>query len=234
LAVQKNLGILATYVINQIQERGSRPIKTQLMKLLYLLDVEYYRRYSKTVSEVEWIYYHHGPYSPQLDGMLGVLPDVEESGFVSRAGRKGYTYSSEADVDRNEQEFIDVFGYSTKSVLDRVLDRWALEDLWVLLDYVYFETEPMQDAHRGEPLDFSKVIPAETRMLALPKTEFPKEKLVKLRQRLVESRGKRRPAGIRTPASYDAIYFEAIRVMSHDELASTNVPNSDAVDGPQE
>jgi hypothetical protein len=234
LAVQKNLGILTTYIINQIQEHGAHPIKTQLMKLMYLLDLEYYRRYSKTVSEVEWIYYHHGPYSPQLDRMLGVLPDVEESEFVSRAGRKGYTYSSEADVDRNEQELIAVFGYSTKSVLDRVLDRWALEDLWVLLDYVYFETEPMQNAHRGESLDFSKVIPGETRMTTLPRTEFPKDKLAKLRQRLAEFRGKRRPAGIRTPAGYDAVYFEAIRVMNHDELASTNMPNSDAVDGPQE
>ena len=234
MAVQKNLGILTTYIINQIQEHGAHPIKTQLMKLMYLLDLEYYRRYSKTVSEVEWIYYHHGPYSPQLDGMLGVLPDVEESEFVSRAGRKGYTYSSEADVDRNEQELIAVFGNSTKSVLDRVLDRWALEDLWVLLDYVYFETEPMQDAHRGEPLDFSKVIPAEARMLALPKTEFPKEKLVKLRQRLAESRPKRREIRTPTPASYDSVYFEAINAMNHDELATANLPHTDDVEGPQE
>jgi len=234
LVTEKNLGILATYIINQIQEHGAHPIKTQLMKLMYLLDLEYYRRYSKTVSEVEWIYYHHGPYSPQLDKMLGVLPDVEESEFVSRAGRKGYTYSSDADIDRNEQELIAVFGYPTKSVLDRILDRWALEDLWVLLDYVYFETEPMQNARRGELLDFSKVIPEETHMTTLPATEFPKDKLAKLRQRLTEFRGKRRPTAVRTPASYDAVYFEAIRVMNHDEPASTNIPKSEPVDGPQE
>lgn len=234
MTAEKDLIVVTTYIINQVQERGASPIKTQLMKLLYLLDLEFCRRYSRVLTELQWIYYHHGPYSAQLDRILGTLPDIEESEFVSRAGRRGYAYKSTADVDRNEQELIDVFGYAAKSVLDHILDRWALEDLWVLLDYVYFETEPMQDAHRGEPLDFSKVIPAEARMLALPKTEFPKEKLLKLRQRLAESRPKRREIRTPTPASYDSGYFEAINAMNHDELATASPPHTDDVEGPQE
>jgi len=232
--MKKDLRILATYIVNQLQERGVRPIKTQLMKLLYIVDLEHYRRYSRTVTEVEWIYYHHGPYSAQLDRTLAILPDVEESEFLSRAGRKGFVYLSEADSDRNELELIDVFGYSTKTVLDRVLDRWALEDLWVLLDYVYFETEPMQGAHRSELLDFSKVRPIEADKITSAKTEFPADKLSTLRRRLLESRPKRRVPRVPTPASYDPVYFDAMRIMNREEIAAGNIPRSDVEDGPQE
>lgn len=232
--MERELTILTTYLINQIQERGGRPIKTQLMKLIYLLDLEFYRRRSRTVTQLPWRYYHHGPYAVEVDRILGALPDIDESEFVSRAGRKGYAYVSGSDLDENEQQLIDTFGYPVKHVFDRVLDRWALEDLWVLLDYVYFETEPMQGAHRGDILDFSKVLQEEVTAPPAPKIHLPESKLTELRQKLVDSRSKRKGMRAPTPAPYDSTYFDALRIMDEADLRGTYVPRGYPIQGPQE
>lgn len=232
--MDKELAVVATYLVNQIQERGGRPIKTQLMKLLYLLDLEFYRRYGRTVTELRWKYYHHGPYAVEVDKVLGNLPDIDESEFVSRAGRKGYTYVSESDIDESERQLINMFGYPVKQVLDRVLDRWALEDLWPLLDYVYFETEPMQGARRGDVLDFSRVSREESPVPSVPKIELPRGKLAELRQRLAEARPKRKGFRVPTPAPYDDVYFESLRTMDEDEMHPAYIPRNHPVDGPQD
>jgi len=232
--MEKELAVLTTYIIMQVQERGGRPIKTQLMKLLYLMDVEFYRRHSRTVTQLSWKYYHHGPYAVEADRILGNLPDIEESEFISHAGRKGYAYTSQSDIDEGERALISMFGYPVKQVLDRVLDRWALEDLWVLLDYVYFETEPMRDARRGELLDFSKITREEITAPSPPRVEMPQGRLQELRQRLADSRPKRKAVRSPTPAPYDSVYFNALRVMDEDELRATYVPLAYPAQGPQE
>lgn len=233
-AMEKELSILTTYLINQIHERGGRPIKTQLIKLLYLLDLEFYRRHSRTVTQLPWRYYHHGPYAVEVDKILGTLPDIDESEFVSWAGRKGYTYVSDSDVDENEHQLVDMFGYPVKHALDRILDRWALEDLWILLDYVYFETEPMQGAHRGDILDFSKVLQEEVTVPRVLKVDLPESKLKELRQKLVDSRPKRKGMRTPTPALYDSTYFDALHIMDEVDLRATYIPRGYPVQGPQE
>ena len=45
-------------------------------------------------------------------------------------------------------------------LLDRVVKQWGDADLNLLLDHVYFDTEPMRDASRGACLDFSTLMPA--------------------------------------------------------------------------
>jgi len=119
-------------------------------------------------------------------------------------------------------------------VLDHVLDRWALEDLWPLLDYVYFETEPMQGARRGDILDFSKVSREEVAVPRVSRIEVPPGKLTELRRRLAEARPKREGIRNPTPASYDNVYFDALRIMDEDEVRAGYIPRGYPVVGPQD
>lgn len=230
------LAVLTSYMVGQIQERGGRPIKTQLVKLLYLLDLDFYKRYSRTVTQLAWEYYHHGPYAAKVDRILAKLPDIDESGFTSRAGRKGYAYTfrSDSGLERTEHQLVELFGQSVKHVVDRVLDRWALEDLWVLLDHVYFETEPMENAHRGQTLDFSGVLPEEPSAPILPKAGIAKNRLTEFRQRLSDCRTKRETVRVQTPATYDSIYFESLALMDEDERLPSYVSQRQLLSGPQE
>ncbi len=46
---------------------------------------------------------------------------------------------------------------SDSMLIEKVLARWAIEDLNKLLSYAYFDTEPMQNAKLRQPLEFSTI-----------------------------------------------------------------------------
>lgn len=116
-------------------ERMLPPLKTRLVKLMYLTEVEYYRRTGKRLTDLPWKFHHFGPYASVLGNYLG-NPNVDSIAWsiTHRAN------PADHDVLR---------------CVVQVVQRWGDADLNELLDYVYFETEPMQAAHRGERLEFS-------------------------------------------------------------------------------
>jgi hypothetical protein len=74
-------------------------------------------------------------------------------------------------------------------MIDDTIRRWALEDLNILLNHVYFETEPMVDAEPGEILDFNR-IPGEMPpwQVDVENITISKERKVQFRERLAEAR----------------------------------------------
>jgi hypothetical protein len=47
--------------------------------------------------------------------------------------------------------------YSDQAIVTVVLDTWGNRSTAEILDYVYFQTEPMEHGVRNERLDFSKI-----------------------------------------------------------------------------
>lgn len=145
--------------------------KVRITKLLYLLDLEYYRDHNTTFTGFNWIFYKYGPYTSEIDVVLASAGIYLEEEVIS----------SEKSIKRlkiSEPEEI----YSVDSTLENYLYRiwtdWGMESLPKLLDFVYFETEPMIYARRGEPLDFSKIVKKE-----IPKKiKWTTEKQKKLRE----------------------------------------------------
>jgi hypothetical protein len=148
---------LLRYIIAYASERGLPPVKTTLVKLLYLGDVEAVRRGQPRLSSVNWIYYKFGPYALELEQAIRDLAgqDVDELEGVSAAGRSYRKYQAEM-MDESTSLSPEV-----KAILNNVLERWAGESLERLLNYAYFETEPMLVAKWREPLDFSVIQPKE-------------------------------------------------------------------------
>jgi hypothetical protein len=146
---------LLRYIIGFASERGTPPVKTSLVKLLYLADVEAVRRGRPRLSDVNWIYYKFGPYAFELEQAIRDLlgQDVDELEGVSAAGRSYHKYQAEMLDDSTS------LSPEAKAVLNIVLERWAGESLEKLLNYAYFETEPMLVAKWKEPLDFSMIQP---------------------------------------------------------------------------
>jgi len=137
------------YVVGRALDRDSAITKTKLAKLLYLADVARARDKRRLLTGLKWTFFHYGPYAfdleEHLDRLAGNLIEVSERGdTILYVGAPGAP-SPEFWPD------------STRLLLDRLVDEWATEPLNALLDYVYFETEPMLNAERGEELDFSLV-----------------------------------------------------------------------------
>jgi hypothetical protein len=202
---EPTLDDLIAYVIDRAIGREAAPTKTKLVKLLYLIDVEQWRAARTLVTNLEWRFYHYGPYAHELEPVLQRLEGhrihwreltqakFEKTILYTRAWRP-----SEADN----------WPTGTKIRIDRIVDHWADEPLELLLDFVYFETEPMRSASRGEILDFSKITPPAPRT-PVPSVSVNSSVLAELRQVLALRRAHEAEFGQRA-SRYDEIWEEAM------------------------
>ncbi len=143
---------LIAIISRQYKEKlGIVPAKTKLLKLAYLAEVYYTRLTGNRLTNQEWVFWKYGPYLWEYEEIISnqaifVAPE-EADDFYPVEVRDDYQ-TKETSLDEN-------------SAVARALEH-ASDDLNQLLDFVYFDTEPMMTAKiRGEKLDFSSVMPEE-------------------------------------------------------------------------
>lgn len=137
--------------------------KTRLVKLLYLVEVEYYRAVSERLTNLEWLFHYYGPYAFELEDVLAQPEFTREQ--IKTKGDKDLT------LFRVAEERIP-YGWKLDAkislLVKRIVGEWKGKPLEELLDYVYFETEPMQVVQkRGDRLDFT-VIKKEPEQVVVP------------------------------------------------------------------
>ena len=201
---------LILYVVDQVQDQGGTVSLIKLTKILYLIDVQHYRRYGHTLTGLEWIFHKHGPWAFTLPGVLKRVDiDLGEEEFVTARGYKGRSFSVATPQDISE-----LVGFAVKALVDKVIKAWALEATNVLLGYVYFQTEPMLHGATGEPLQFDTVLRdvAEERIT----TRIPADKARNMRHRLIEALADIDADLVRVADQRDEAYFEAVRLMDQE------------------
>ena len=194
--------------------------RTRLQKLVYLCDVEHYRKYGRTLSGVEWVFLHYGPYAAELQDTVAQLVDldeIEEKRFTAKTNRAGYTYRPKGRPEDLDSEGRDLLRPHEQKLIDSVVAEWGLESFNRLLDFVYFETEPMTKARRGEPLDFTAVQP-ERPQTPGPRASLPPGVVERLKHSL-KQRQKQSGLPRPTPPPLDAVYKEAQALLrDHEDL----------------
>jgi hypothetical protein len=140
-------------VCRLVAEAGAEtPGATRLVKLLYLADLEWRRRHGgEPLSNWNWLFWHFGPYAMEFKEVFGTQ-DVERVEFSTGKVAKFLNFKADELKQREVPDEV-------TRLLKTIVERWVGVDLNYLLDYVYFETEPMEAAKRGKPLDFSSVSP---------------------------------------------------------------------------
>jgi len=123
--------------------------EVKLTKLFYLLEIEYFGQKQERLTNFEWIYYKYGPYSFELSNLLKKYPFIKDE-YTYNLDKSFHKFSSDDLSVTNIDEFI-------KALIFKIVKRWGLEDTNELLDYVYFETEPMTVANKGAVLDFNTI-----------------------------------------------------------------------------
>lgn len=198
-------------IVSQAEQRDSYATKTKLLKLLYLFDVEYFRVHRRTFTGFAWKFFHLGPwaaeYETTLDGILA--SNVLEQRF----GRHDTPlYHSPEPLDTAAIRLPP----EDDSILRGVLSRWAGAETKEILDYVYFNTEPMQHGIRNEPLDFS-VIPKEQPLVYRKTSSGVSQKDIERRRAMFTAMQVERKASQEivhfTPPRYDEEYERAIAMM---------------------
>lgn len=200
---------LISYIISEVKRRGGYVTKTKLLKLLYLFDVAYFRKHRQTFTGFDWKFLLFGPWTNEYDPLLQDL----EKGEVISIARRDQTefYSTQRRVE--SEEFIE--RVADELLLRRVLDDWAEEQTNRILDFVYFNTEPMIHGARFEKLDFSTIPeerPPEYKRTASGKS---KKELRALREKLLANSTTRsapfQPKKTAIKIDYDDVFFEGMR-----------------------
>jgi hypothetical protein len=132
--------------------------RTQLMKLLYLADLEAHRFLGRSITPISYRWYNHGPFSETLYHSLELLlgkGEMNEEKYTSSHGTPAskYTYNgvpSISTLDDVEQ-----------ILLASVLDEYSKTPLTELLEEIVYKTKPMTIAQKkgdhNNPLDLSAV-----------------------------------------------------------------------------
>lgn len=130
--------------------------RTKLVKLLYLIDLESYKKRERKISEFEWFFHNHGPY-PTTDFQKNI-DSLVEKGLIKEnkqklSGKDGHYYlyeilkSEEIDPFEDDDE---------KLIANQILVDYGSYSLDRLLDYVY-HSSPFEGTNKGDKIDFERI-----------------------------------------------------------------------------
>ena len=183
---------LVAWICWYARERSTSLTTVQLVKYLYLADLWHARRHGgSTLTSWQWAFVHFGPYCGQameaVDFSVArglVIADRYESRYDDKDYR---VYRSATAMEPMLGEEVP---WAVLSALKGEIRDWA-EDTGGLLDYVYFDTEPMQGIEPSEILDFSRsrlpesVVTLPALSLSTRKIRHGREVIARLRERTV-------------------------------------------------
>jgi len=168
-------------VLSEAAEKNKGLGKTRLVKFLYLTEVEHYRETAERLTDLKWLFYHYGPYALELEGILAerefqraeIKTQEDKDVILFRVAEPMLPYVRRVDA-------------KVSLVIKKIVGQWIDRTLAELLDYVYFETEPMQAVNkRGEVLDFATVrMESRTAVVPLTASKEVMRKVDELRKRI--------------------------------------------------
>ncbi|MDC8451056.1 MAG: hypothetical protein LV473_22295 [Nitrospira sp.] len=192
--------------------------KTKLLKLLYLFDVEYFRQHRSTFTGFAWKFFHLGPWTNEIDTVLEDL--VREEVLIARQSARP-DFDSTTYVPLEDQQISLVLSdIRDEFALKRVLNAWIERQLGEILDHVYFHTEPMENAVRNTPLDFSVVPSQQPERYVRPQSSTTTKDARRIRQTFRERQSQLRSNHLSpidfTPPRYDDEFFQAMAKLETD------------------
>jgi len=149
---------LIRYIVWYATQQDTRLTTNRLVKFVYLADLFYARiKNGQTITGFPWRFVYYGPYCSEV---LSSIDMIVKYGLISKKtceskfdGEKDYNLFWCRDDDA--EEFAKKTDVEMIGQLQKAIKKFG-DDTPQLLDFVYFDTEPMKDVRKGDLLDFSK------------------------------------------------------------------------------
>jgi hypothetical protein len=211
---------LIQYITWLATERDEALSPIRLVKFLYLVDLYHARKnQGRTLTGWPWKFVHYGPFcNESLEAIKGAAENrfIEAIAYESKFDEEEhFLYRHKAD---REPAIAAQLPFYIAGQLQVAVKKWA-DDTFALLDYVYFETEPMIGVKPGDILDFSKAkeIPIVQEM---PMKKLSKKKIVEGKDLIAKMRGNfdKRIQVCEPQAVYDEAYFRALEYLNGEDL----------------
>lgn len=132
-----------------------KPLRIEVLKLLYLIDIEYYKKYGIKYSELNYIYYNYGPWDRNFHVILDYMKETEISEIKLQAknGKEFYLYS----VTNKKPRLDTTIDPVVAEALEKLLFIYKYAELSEMLKIVYSQ-EPMASTKKGDPINMAKII----------------------------------------------------------------------------
>lgn len=174
------LTVFLQALVKDAADEGFLMRKITLIKYLYLLDVYMAQETGQKFTDIDWIFWKFGPYS---NDSASLIDEIIENGLIVEQ-----RYDTRYDKDfvqykpiDNSPSRKDVWKLFPQKVLNKIFNsdlKRFWDDTYKLLDYVYFDTEPMYNVKPGEKLNFENlekdIIPEPIQLRAISKTKAKK------------------------------------------------------------
>jgi len=136
-------------VWNDTRQAGIPCGQTRMTKLLYLIEWEYFAWTRQRLTSLNWIFWHYGPWASDLSNVLEKEFAAPQEELKYRQFRKVHWSFPEFEYVDTKLKPVDLEG-----IVGRVIETFGSLPTEEIIEYVYFNTEPMKNAVRGEPLNF--------------------------------------------------------------------------------
>lgn len=140
------VGRVIRYFVDRLPNIG----RTLVVKYLYLADLESRRYRGKPLTDLDYIWYDHGPFDSEIYAQLDIL---RQGNFIKQEcvqypnGKYGYQYAA------GDNPLPDELAPDERAILDAVVEQYGAMSLQALLDDVVYQTKPMLDAKERNARD---------------------------------------------------------------------------------
>jgi hypothetical protein len=218
---------LIKFIVGYATQNETSLTTLRLVKFIYLADLYYARKHSgKKLTGFPWAFVNYGPYCHES---LDAIQRAELNGIICKKAYESkfgedemyniYSCSEDTDLDEIEDEIPHEVLSSLRSAIKKYGD-----DTPFLLDYVYFETEPMANARKGDLLDFTKakpllpVTPIKLKKIPQDKINLAKSHIKTLGKKLMEGRSRLEREKLEAKRLKDDLYYEALEMLEGKDL----------------
>ena len=125
-----------------------RLLKTQIVKFLYLIDLEWVKATGQPLTGLRWFFHNCGPWDGAIEAVIygmSVRGEIETEECVAMDGH-AYVLCGEGRPQHIRLP-------AAAMVADSVLQTYRQYPLRSLLDEVVYQTPPMRAARRGDVLN---------------------------------------------------------------------------------
>ena len=224
--MNEKISNLIRFIVCYATEQGSSLTTVRLVKFVYLADLYHARWHDgQTYTNLPWAFIYYGPYCRNV---MTEIDSVAAAGFI-KCDRFQSKFADDKDYnifsckDQESETFRVKLPLAIISDLKDAIKKYG-DETAALLDYVYFDTEPMMDAVKDEILDFLKAKRPETttqiNLKKLSKDDIARAKyhIKQLGERFERGRKRLEIDNAESDKLKDEAYYQALAYMDEEDL----------------
>jgi len=216
---------LLKYIVCFANDHDIQLTTIRLVKFVYLADLYHARlNLGETITRFPWAFVNYGPYCTEV---MKSIDDATHKGFINSKTLESKNYKKDYKLftcsDENYSDLRKEFQLGVLSQLQSAINKYG-DDTALLLDYVYFNTEPMENVRKGNILDFSlakqpqPISPVKTKKLSKKDIEFAKALVNKLKDKYTDASDNLHKDDSENEKWRDELYYKSLDKLDEEPL----------------